>query len=132
MSSLIRADLTITGTVVSVSDVEIDGRIEGEVRAHSVRVSDTGLVVGKIRAQNLQVLGRVEGHISARTVQLTSTANVSGDIEHACLLGIELGATFEGTSHNLGGEGASESTTEPASDNRPQAAQPTAATLPVL
>ncbi len=76
--SIISGDLTVTGSLVSIGDVQIDGIVQGEVVAEDVVVR-----------------GRVIGRIRARKVQLAATSHVEGDILHEAF-SVDVGAFFEG------------------------------------
>ena len=94
--SIISADLTIRGTLISERDVQLAGRVEGDIRVASLVLNEQAFVKGDVYAEEVIVKGRVEGNIRARKVQLTVTANVSGDLIHGGLLAIDFGASFEG------------------------------------
>jgi cytoskeletal protein CcmA (bactofilin family) len=93
--SIISADLTLTGTVVSSGDVQIDGRVEGDVRVAALVIGETAEIKGDIYAEEVVVRGRVDGSVRARRVQLAATAHVEGNILHQTLA-VESGAFFEG------------------------------------
>ena len=114
--SIISADLMLKGTVVSSGDVQIDGRIEGDVRVAALVIGETAEIKGDLYAEEVVVRGRVEGGIRARRVQLAATAHVEGNILHQTLA-VESGAFFEGNcrhSDNPLGEGSEASATRAA------------------
>ncbi|MGJ3231538.1 MAG: polymer-forming cytoskeletal protein [Oceanicaulis sp.] len=93
--SILSADLTVTGSIVSEGEVQLDGVVEGDVRAGSLTIGEEATVKGEVIAENVVIRGRVEGSVRARQVQLTSSARVEGDVIHASLA-IESGAYFDG------------------------------------
>ncbi len=93
--SIISADVKMTGTIVSLGEIDINGQIEGDVRASALTVGETGAVKGEVVAESVVVRGTVEGRIRGRKVQLCTGAKVRGDIFHASLA-IEPNAIFEG------------------------------------
>ena len=93
--SIISADVKMKGSVSSQGELDINGHIEGDVRAAALTVGETGGVKGEVIAETVVVRGTVEGTIRARKVQLCSGAKVHGDIYHASLA-IEPNAVFEG------------------------------------
>lgn len=93
--SIISADMTIIGSVTSDGEMQIDGKIEGDIGAISLTIGQTGSVRGEVRAQTVVVRGRIIGSIRARKVELESGAHVEGDIVHASLA-IQSNAVFEG------------------------------------
>src|SRR5258707_3826029 len=93
--SIIRAELTVRGTLVSAGDVTIDGKVDGDVRAASLVIGEKAVIVGDVFAEEATVRGRVEGSIRARKVQLCATCHVEGNILHEAF-SVESGAFFEG------------------------------------
>ncbi len=93
--SIISADVKMTGTIVSMGEIDINGQIEGDVRASALTVGETGAVKGEVVAESVVIRGTVEGRIRGRKVQLCTGAKVRGDIFHASLA-IEPNAIFEG------------------------------------
>jgi cytoskeletal protein CcmA (bactofilin family) len=95
--SSIGADVTIVGKLTGEGTVKVFGRIEGELRAATVIISDGAQVEGDLVADDVTIGGRVKGTIHADRVKLASTAVVQGDIFHRSLA-IEENARFEGSS----------------------------------
>lgn len=93
--SIISADVKMKGSISSQGELQIDGVIEGDVRASALTIGDTGAVKGEVIAESVVVRGTIEGRIRGRKVQLCSGAKVRGDIFHASLA-IEPNAVFEG------------------------------------
>ena len=93
--SIISADLTVTGTLVSSGDIQIDGVVDGDVRSVGLVIGEKAEIHGEILAEDLTVRGRVMGRIRARKVQLAATSHVEGDILHEAFA-VEAGAFFEG------------------------------------
>ncbi len=93
--SIISDDLQITGTVVAEGEIQLDGQIEGDVRAGALTVGEKASIRGEIVAEQITVRGRVMGSVRGRQVTLASTARIEGDITHSAL-SVESGAFFEG------------------------------------
>ena len=93
--SIISADLVVNGSLTSVGDIQIDGRVEGDVRGAGLVVGDKALIHGEVYAEDLTVRGRIDGGIRARKVLLCSTCHVEGNILHEAFA-VETGAFFEG------------------------------------
>lgn len=108
-ASVLSADLTVTGNIKTTGDVQIEGTLEGDIRAHLLTVGETATIKGEIIADDVVVNGRVIGRVRGLKVRLTSTARVEGDIVHKTIA-IESGAHFEGSVQRqedpLGGAGA--------------------------
>lgn len=97
--SLLSADICIKGDVRSSGEIQVDGRIEGDVDADCVVVSEHGTVNGTVAARTVRVLGTVTGAITAGSIRLARTARLTGDIVHDAL-SIEEGAIFLGHCHH--------------------------------
>ncbi|MEM7212766.1 MAG: polymer-forming cytoskeletal protein [Pseudomonadota bacterium] len=94
--SLLSSDLNIKGNVTSSGDIQIEGTIEGDVRAHLLTVGESATIHGEVIADDVVVNGRVIGRVRGLKVRLTSSARVEGDIVHKTIA-IESGAHFEGS-----------------------------------
>ena len=93
--SIISAELIVRGTLISAGDVQVDGKVDGDIRAAALVIGDKAVIVGDVYAEDAVVRGRVEGSIRARKVQLCATCHVEGNILHEAL-SVESGAFFEG------------------------------------
>jgi cytoskeletal protein CcmA (bactofilin family) len=95
--SYIGLGMTVVGKISSEGTLNVFGRVEGELHASIVRISDGAHVEGAIAAQDLTIGGRFKGTIQANRVTLTSSAVVEGEIHHRSLA-IEENAWFAGVS----------------------------------
>jgi len=93
--SIISSDVTITGDIVSLGDVQIEGAINGNLRARSVVVGGEANIHGEIAAEEVIVRGYIKGEIRGERVTLSPGCLVIGNIFHK-LLTIETGADFDG------------------------------------
>jgi len=95
-ASLISSDLTIKGNLKTAGDIQVEGTVEGDIRAHLLTVGEGATVNGEVVADDVIVNGRVVGRVRGLKVRLTATARVEGDIIHKTIA-IESGAHFEGS-----------------------------------
>jgi cytoskeletal protein CcmA (bactofilin family) len=95
-ASVLSPDLVINGNVKTTGDIQIEGTVEGDIRAHLLTVGESATIKGEIIADDVVVHGRVVGRVRGLKVRLTSTARVEGDIIHKTIA-IESGAHFEGS-----------------------------------
>jgi len=95
-ASVLSSDLTITGNIKTTGDIQVEGVVEGDIRAHLLTVGESATIKGEIIADDVVVNGRVVGRVRGLKVRLTSTARVEGDIIHKTIA-IESGAHFEGS-----------------------------------
>lgn len=93
--SVISSDMNILGNIISEGLVDINGRIEGNVKCHTATIREGGLVKGDVIADTIQIHGEIEGLVKAKTVNLYAEARVTGVIMHESL-SIEDGAFVDG------------------------------------
>ena len=80
-SLLIGESVIITGTVKAENEVTIQGSIDGDVDCHSVLVTKTGNIKGKLKAENIKVEGKVEGEININNLlHIHSSGSVNGKV----------------------------------------------------
>ncbi|PZX16023.1 cytoskeletal protein CcmA (bactofilin family) [Palleronia aestuarii] len=95
-ASVLSSDLIIKGNLKTTGDIQIEGQVEGDIRAHLLTVGEAATIKGEVMADDVVVNGRVVGCVRGLKVRLTSTARVEGDIIHKTIA-IESGAHFEGS-----------------------------------
>ncbi len=95
-ASVLSSDLLVTGNLKTTGDIQIEGQVDGDIRAHLLTVGEGATVRGEVIADDVVVNGRVIGRVRGLKVRLTSTARVEGDIIHKTIA-IESGAHFEGS-----------------------------------
>jgi cytoskeletal protein CcmA (bactofilin family) len=90
--------LVITGQLSSDEDVTLGGRVNGpiSIRNGTLTVTDSGRLVGDLRASRVVVLGAVDGSIAAsERIELQASAVVSGSLSANHVVIVD-GATFQG------------------------------------
>ena len=93
--SIISPDLKIVGDLKSDGEIQIDGTVKGNIKAHMLTVGEQGKIDGSTVAETVRIFGTVNGRVQAKTVRLDKSARVTADITHETLT-IEAGAYFEG------------------------------------
>jgi cytoskeletal protein CcmA (bactofilin family) len=96
--SFIDASLTIMGDLHSDGDVQLDGRVCGNVSCAQLIVGRDAAITGSITAEQAVIRGSVTGTIRAETVILQDTARVESEITYT-VLAVDDGAAFEGAAH---------------------------------
>jgi cytoskeletal protein CcmA (bactofilin family) len=99
-ASCIGSDMSIVGKIECNGPAQVLGRIEGELRASDLLISDGAQVEGNIIAQGVTVCGHVKGTIRAVRVKLQNGGAVEGDIFHRSL-SIDENSQFEGSSRRV-------------------------------
>ncbi|TMP12507.1 hypothetical protein CWC11_00260 [Pseudoalteromonas sp. S3178] len=94
--SIISEDVRLTGTLTSQGEVQLDGRIDGDIKAEHLVIGSTGVVEGIVEAKSVIVKGKIIGSLNASEVKIQSSAHVHGDVFHDTL-SIDAGAIIEGS-----------------------------------
>jgi cytoskeletal protein CcmA (bactofilin family) len=94
-TSVLGADLKITGEVTSAGSIEVLGDVDGTITAKGLVVGAEGKVTGIVTADDVEVKGRLDGKVSSGAFALRSTAVVAADVTYVSLV-IENGAQIEG------------------------------------
>ncbi len=95
-ASVLSSDLTVTGNMKTTGDIQVEGTVEGDIRAHLLTVGEGATIRGEVMADDVVVNGRIVGRVRGLKVRLSSSARVEGDIIHKTIA-IESGAHFEGS-----------------------------------
>ena len=95
-ASTLSADLHVTGNMKTTGDIQVEGTVEGDIRAHLLTIGESATIKGEVIADDVVINGRIVGRVRGLKVRLTSTARGEGDIIHKTIA-IESGAHFEGS-----------------------------------
>ena len=90
----------IEGTVISDSNIRIDGEVKGNIQTKGrVVIGPKGKIIGEITCQNAEIEGVIDGKIMVEDLlSLKISARIDGEIFTA-KLAIDPGATFSGSCH---------------------------------
>lgn len=94
--SVIGADIIITGNIEASVDLQIEGRVVGDVRCATLILGESSSIKGRIFATRVKVSGSVDGAVDARDLAIEATGSVSGEISYQRLR-ISNGGAIEGT-----------------------------------
>lgn len=95
--SIIAPDMVVTGNLVAVGVVRIEGRVEGNVSAENqILLSQGGVVEGDLTTREAVLAGEVRGTVTAtERIEVQTSALVHGDIVTPRLL-IQEGGRING------------------------------------
>ncbi len=114
--SIIPAGMQISGDLISTGDINVKGKIEGNITCRTLTLEGEPIIDGSVRAETIRICGCYNGDILAKKVTLTKTAKMVGNI-HYEVLEMEVGASFEGAAHHLDESSADE--IRPSWDSQP-------------
>jgi cytoskeletal protein CcmA (bactofilin family) len=93
--SFIGSEVIISGDLATDAQLQVDGRIDGNVRCASLFQGAEGNISGNITADEARLAGTVEGTVSAGTLVVEAGARILGDVAYETI-SIEAGARIEG------------------------------------
>lgn len=81
VTSLIDADMRITGTVVSSGDIVLAGGVEGEIKCRNLYVEDEAVLTGNVSAEEATVAGQLNGEVNVGTLRIKGSCRFDGVIK---------------------------------------------------
>ncbi len=98
--SIISEGSEFKGNIKTSGEIQIDGVLNGNVRAKQVVVGVNGNVRGNVTANFLRICGKIEGEIRAETLEIVSSATVKGNVFKKTI-SIESGSKVTGNINEL-------------------------------
>lgn len=88
----------IIGTIVTDSDIRVDGTIEGDVQCSGkLVIGEQGFIKGTVVCQSAEIMGSLDGKIDVKyTLALRATSHLKGEINTQTLM-VEPNAIFNGS-----------------------------------
>jgi len=93
--SIISSDLTLNGNLTSTGEIQVDGRVEGDIRCAILAIGDKASIHGEIITEQVTVRGCVHGTIRARKILLAASCHVEGNLLYETFA-VEPGGYFVG------------------------------------
>lgn len=93
--SILSHDMHVVGRIFSTGDIQIEGRLDGDLRSHAVTIGEKAEVNGEVSGDTVTVFGKVKGTLRGRQIYLCATCEVDGDVYNEALA-IESGAQLNG------------------------------------
>ena len=96
--SRISAGTIIKGEISSLTDIRVDGKVDGKIYSKGkIVVGEQAEVVGSLLCNNVDFWGKLDGDLYVNdTLSLKSSSSVKGNI-HVRKLHVEMGAQINGT-----------------------------------
>lgn len=97
ISTIVGANVIITGTLCSEEDMLFDGTLNGNiVCTKKLVLANNANILGDIDSMDIDISGKVTGNIKCRgKLYITSSGTVKGDICASSIV-MDEGATFDG------------------------------------
>ncbi len=93
--STLSAGVNYEGNISGSGELQVDGKLKGDIRVARVVIGEHGSVEGNVAADIVEIRGRVSGTVAGKSVKLFASSRVEGDITQE-QLSVEQGAWFQG------------------------------------
>lgn len=93
--SVIGDGIAVHGNIEASVDLQIQGKVIGDVRCGTLLLGERGEINGNVRADRVRVAGSIEGSIETTDLAVEATARVTGDVSYTRIR-IANGATVQG------------------------------------
>lgn len=97
--SIITTDVVIEGNLLTGGELQVDGTVNGNIRARAVVIDVQGVVHGEVAAEDVFVRGRIIGPIRGVKVTIVAGGHIEGDVVNENIA-IENGAYVDGKIHH--------------------------------
>ena len=79
-NSLLLSDVELKGKISEKDDIILGCKMDGNIVAKKVTLSDTSNINGDINADEIAVNGKLKGSLEAKKVKINSGCNFEGDV----------------------------------------------------
>lgn len=94
-TSIISKGLFLNGDLISDGLLEIEGKIEGNVKGNEITIRECGFINGNVISNILNIKGGFKGVIKSQKINISKKANIKGTLEYVSLC-VEDGASIDG------------------------------------
>ena len=83
--SIIGKGVIFKGKISNASTIEINGRVEADIKSEKITVGKSATLEGSIQSELVVISGNYQGKIKADSVWLTDTSIIAGEINYKSL-----------------------------------------------
>ena len=94
-TSIISKDLCLKGDLTTDGLLEIEGKIEGNIKGNEITIRESGFVNGNIISNISNIKGNFQGTIKSQRINVSGKANIKGTLEYVSLC-VEDGSSIDG------------------------------------
>lgn len=81
--SVIGSGITVTGNIEASVDLQIQGKVTGDVHCATLLLGEGSEIRGNVIADRVRVAGAVEGSIETKDLAIEASARVTGDVTYS-------------------------------------------------
>lgn len=94
-TSIISKGLLLKGNLVSDGLLEVEGKIEGNIKGNEITIRESGFIDGNVISNTLNIKGNFSGTIKSQKINISGKATINGTLEYVALC-VEDGASIVG------------------------------------
>ena len=83
--SIIGKDVLFKGKITNSKTIEINGRVEADIKSEKITLGKTASFEGGIQAELVVISGKYQGKLKADSVWLTDSSIITGEINYKSL-----------------------------------------------
>jgi cytoskeletal protein CcmA (bactofilin family) len=121
-ASVIGEGIAIHGNIEATVDLQIEGKVTGDVRCGTLLLGERAEISGNVFAERVRVSGTVEGSVHTGDLAVEATARLLGDVSYSRIR-IANGAIVQGKLSHVPAEAAGEGSGLRLVESPPQSAQ---------
>lgn len=91
--SLISKGVLIKGNIENAANIEIEGKVEGNIFADNITLREDGEIIGNVKSKVFNIKGIFNGNALAEKINVSDTAKVDGLLEYN-FLSVDYGANI--------------------------------------
>ena len=93
--SFISNDIKIDGHIESTGTILISGQVTGNIKAKSLTLETSGIVLGNVKADETELMGTQKGDITSKRLSVLTGSRLRGNIKCEELI-VEHGSDING------------------------------------
>ena len=95
LPSIISSDALFCGDIMSQGEIQVEGKIIGDIRAKILTIHANAQIKGNVIAEMLDIHGHIIGNVHAHKVHMFTQSRIEGNVTHEHI-SIEAGAFING------------------------------------
>lgn len=80
--SVIGVGIAVHGNIEASVDLQIQGKVEGDVRCGTLLLGESGEIRGNVTAERVRVAGTIQGSVDTTDLAIEASARVNGDLSY--------------------------------------------------
>ena len=80
--SVIGVGIAVHGNIEASVDLQIQGKVEGDVKCGTLLLGESGEIRGNVTADRVRVAGHIQGAVDTTDLAIEASARVNGDLSY--------------------------------------------------